>query len=84
MSQKTLPRDTVRPRHQRVLQPRSDSTRADLRLTIALFSLTALLAAVDFVTVRSGNALVLAAIVVGYSFFRATQGWVRFAEVTAR
>ena len=75
---------TGRPRHQRILQPRSDSTRADIRLTIIVFSVTALLAAVDFVTVRSGNSLLLAVVVLGYSFFRAGQGWIRWTQLTAR
>ncbi|HZT64746.1 MAG TPA: hypothetical protein VFA11_03050 [Acidimicrobiales bacterium] len=67
-----------RPRHQRVLNPKDDSTKADSRLTIIVFSVVALLGALDFATVRSGNQLVLAAVVVGYSFWRAGQGWVRF------
>lgn len=79
----TVPRTRVpsRPRHQRVLQPKADSTRADLRLTIVIYSIAALAAMGDFATVRSGNSLVLAAVVLGYSFFRAFQGWSRLLTI---
>jgi hypothetical protein len=60
-----------------VLRPGDDSTPSDLRLTVIVFSLAALLAVLDLVTVRSGNAVVFALIVLAYSFFRAFQGWSR-------
>lgn len=75
--------DEGRPRHQRVLRPQGDSTLADLRLTIAIFSVAALLAILDAVTVRSGNQFLLAAAVLLYSFFRSGQGWVRLVQLKA-
>lgn len=67
-----------------MLVPRADSTRADLKLTIIVFSVVALLAIVDFATVRSGNGVVLSVLVLGYSFFRAFQGWSRYLGGAAR